>query len=138
MLKKLVDTNVFIDRFSNPNLFKDIFLSDGLVYLSSVVLMEIKAGAHSKEALKAVNELAAFFKKVDRIVLPSIRDYEQAGEIISKLQSIKGYEIRKSASITNDALIAASARSIGAVLFTQNKKDFEAIKDVFDFKVSFV
>lgn len=138
MLKKLVDTNVFIDRFSNPHLFKDIFLSDGLVYLSSVVLMEIKAGAHSKEALKAVNELVAFFKKVDRIVLPSTRDYEQAGEIISKLQSIKGYEIRKSASITNDALIAASARSIGAVIFTQNKKDFEAIKDVFDFKVSFV
>lgn len=138
MLKKLVDTNIFIDRFSNPNLYKDLFLSDGLVYMSSVVLMEIKAGAHTKEAVKAVYELAGFFRKVDRIVLPTIRDYEQAGEIISKLQSIKGYEIRKSASITNDALIAASARSIGAVLFTQNKKDFAAIKDVFDFKVCFV
>lgn len=51
MLKKLIDTNIFIDRFSTPDLYKDIFLSEGLVYLSSVVLMELKAGAHSKEAV---------------------------------------------------------------------------------------
>jgi len=30
MLKKLIDTNIFIDRFSNPDLFKDIFLSEGI------------------------------------------------------------------------------------------------------------
>ncbi|MBI4824315.1 MAG: hypothetical protein HY805_08840 [Nitrospirae bacterium] len=42
MLKKLIDTNIFIDRFSNPALFKDIFLSDGIIYLSSIVLMELK------------------------------------------------------------------------------------------------
>lgn len=54
------------------------------------------------------------------------------------LQSIKGYDIRKSASITNDCLIAASVRNIGGMLCTQNKKDFQAIKDVFDFKVFFI
>jgi len=85
MLKKLIDTNIFIDRFSNPDLH-----------------------------------------------------FEKAGEIISSLQSIKGYDIRKSASITNDCLLAASARSMGAVFYTQNKKDFQSILDVFDFKVSFV
>lgn len=137
MLKKLIDTNIFIDRFSTPDLYKDIFLSEGLVYLSSVVLMELKAGAHSKEAVKAVSDLIEFFRRVDRIVVPSISDYEIAGEIVAKLQISKGYEIRKSASITNDCLIAASARSIGAVVFTQNKKDFSAIGDVFDFKSSF-
>lgn len=134
MLKKLIDTNIFIDRFSSPAIYKDIFLSEGLVYLSSVVLMELKAGAHSKEAVNAVNDLIEFFRRVDRIVVPSIRDYEIAGEIVAKLQTSKGYEIRKSASITNDCLIAASARSIGAVVFTQNKKDFSAIGEVFDFK----
>ena len=75
---------------------------------------------------------------MDRIIAPSIRDYEKAGEIVAKLQSSKGYDIRKSASITNDCLIAASAKSIGAVLYTQNKKDLMAIQDVFDFKVSIV
>jgi predicted nucleic acid-binding protein len=138
MLKKLIDTNLFIDRFSNPSLYRHIFLSEGLVYLSSVVLMELRAGAHSEKALKAVNDLFDFFRRVDRIIVPSISNYERAGEIISRLQTVKGYEIKKSASITNDCLIAASAKSIGAFICTQNKKDFQAIKDVFDCKVIFV
>ncbi|MBI5026653.1 MAG: PIN domain-containing protein [Nitrospirae bacterium] len=138
MLKKLIDTNIFIDRFSNPDLHKEIFLSEGLVYISSIVLMEIRAGAHTREAIHAYNELSNFFRRVNRILTPSIRDFEKAGEIIARLQSIKGYEIKKSASITSDCLLAASARSMGAVVHTQNKKDFKAIKDIFDFEVSFV
>jgi predicted nucleic acid-binding protein len=135
MLKKLVNTNIFINRFSNPDLYKDIFLSDGLIYLSSVVLMELRAGAHTK---KAINVLFDHFKRVDRIALPSISDYERAGEIIAKLQVAKGYNIKKSSSITNDTLIAASAKSIGAVVFTQNKKDFQTIQEIFNFKAVFV
>lgn len=138
MLKKFIDTNIFIDRFSNPTLYKDIFLSDGLVFLSSVVLMELRAGVHTKDAIKGLNELFDFFKSVDRTIVPSIKDYESAGEILSKLQVTKGYNIKKSASITNDCLIAASTRSNGAILYTQNKKDFQAIKDVYNFKVYFV
>lgn len=138
MLKKLIDTNIFIDRFSNPDLYRGIFLSEGLVYLSSVVLMELGAGAHTRKAINAVNGLRDFFRRVERIIAPSIRDYERAGEVIARLQSTKGYEIKKCASITNDCLIAASARSMGVVLYTQNKKDFQAIRDVFNFKVSFI
>lgn len=138
MLKKLIDTNIFIDRFLNPEAYQDIFLSEGLVYLSSVVSMELRAGAHTREAIQAYNELRNLFRRVDRIVVPSAKDYEQAGEIIAGLQSVKGYEIKKCASIANDCLLAVSARSMGAVLYTQNRKDFEAIHDIFDFKVSFV
>lgn len=100
--------------------------------------MEIRAGAHTKEAVHAYNDLSNFFRRVDRIIVPSVRDFEKAGEIIAALQSSKGYDIKKSASITNDCLLAASARNIGAVVYTQNKKDFKAIKDVFSFEVSFV
>lgn len=138
MLKKLIDTNILIDRFLNPDLYKDIFLSDGIVYLSSIVLMEIRAGAYTKEAINSVKELSNFFKRVDRIVVPSTKEYEQAGEIIAKLQSVKNYNIKKCASITNDCLIAVSARSIGAVLYTQNKKDFQSIQEVYDFKATYV
>ncbi|MFA4828830.1 MAG: hypothetical protein WC594_06400 [Thermodesulfovibrionales bacterium] len=69
MLKKLIDTNIFIDRFSNPDLYKEIFLSEGFVYLSSVVLMELRAGAHTKESINAISEIGEFFRKVDRIVI---------------------------------------------------------------------
>lgn len=138
MLKKLIDANIFIDRFSNPSLHETIFLSDGLVYLSSVVIMELRAGAHSKGAIKAVSDISDFFRRVDRIITPSASDYERAGEIISRLQSIKKYDVKKTASITNDCLIAASAKSAGAVLYTQNIRDFQAIRDVFEFRVVFV
>jgi len=138
MLKKLIDTNIFIDRFSNPDFYKEIFLSEGFVYLSSVVLLELRAGAHTKESINAISEIGEVFRKVDRVVVPTMKDFERAGEILSELQSVKGYDIRKSASITNDCLLAVSARSIGAVLYTQNRKDFQAISDVFDFEVSYV
>ena len=138
MIKKLIDTNIFIDRFLNPDLYKNIFLSEGQIYLSSIVLMELRAGAHTKEAIKAVNELKNFFKRLNRIITPTLKDYDRAGEAIAKLQSMKGYTIKKCASITNDCLIATPAKGFGAILYTQNMKDFQAINDVFNFKVSFV
>jgi len=138
MLRKLIDTNIFIDRFLNPDLHRDVFLSEGLPCLSAVVFMELRAGAHHREAVKAVYDVYAHFTRVGRLVLPSAADYERAGEIIAKLQSVKGYTIRKSASITNDCIIAASARRIGATLYTQNQKDFAAIQQLMPFKVMFV
>ncbi len=138
MIKKVIDTNIFIDRFSSPDLYRGVFLSSGIVYLSSIVLMELRAGVHIKQAVRAIDEMFDFFRQVGRICVPSITDYEKAGEIISKLQVSKGYNIKKSASITNDCLIAASVRSMGATLYTKNKKDFMAIQDVFHFKVMFV
>ncbi len=138
MIKKALDTNIYIDLFTNPNLYEDIFISEGPIYLSSVVLMELLAGAHAKNEKKKIKSLASLFKKLGRILIPTGLDYEQAGEILVRLQNIKGYNIRKSSSITNDCLIAASVRNIGGVLYTQNKKDFQAMQDVFDFKVSFV
>src|SRR3990172_5924344 len=138
MTKKVLDTNIYIDLFTNPDLYEDIFISEGPIYLSSVVLMELLAGAYAKDEKRRIKSLAGLFKKLRRILIPTDRVYEQAGEILVRLQNIKGYDIRKTASITNDCLIAASVRSIGGVLYTQNKKDFQAIQDVFDFKVSFV
>jgi predicted nucleic acid-binding protein len=137
MLKKLVDTNIFIDRFLNPEQHRDVFLSQGVVYLSAVVFMELRAGTHTKEALKAVYDLYSHFRRLDRLVIPSAADYERAGKIIALLQTAKGYTIKKSASITNDCLIASSARNIGATLYTRNKRDFEPISELMDVKVVF-
>ena len=66
MLKKLIDTNIFIDRFLNPDLYKDIFLSEGLVYLSSIVLMERMRGRWFKvnfrvEARSALDSQQHFY-----------------------------------------------------------------------------
>jgi len=105
MIKKVLDTNMYIDLFTNPYLYEDIFISEGPIYLSSVVLMELLAGAHAKNEKRRIKSLAGLFKKLRRILIPTELDYEQAGEILIRLQNIKGYNIRKSASITNDCLI---------------------------------
>jgi predicted nucleic acid-binding protein len=100
--------------------------------------MELRAGAHTKDAIKAISELLNHFTQAGRLVIPSAGDYERAGAIIAKLQSEKGYTVKKSASITNDCLIAASTRSLGATVYTQNRKDFEAIRTIMPLKVIFV
>lgn len=138
MTKKILDTNIYIDLFINPNLYEDIFTSEGPVYLSSVVLMELLAGAHTKNEKRKVKNLITLFRKLGRIITPSAKDYEQTGELLIRLQGIKGYTLKKSYSITNDCLIAASARGIGATIFTQNKRDFRAIQDIFDVRIVFI
>lgn len=138
MIKKIVDTNIFIDRFSVPQLHKEIFVTKGFVYLSSIVMMELMAGAHTKDTCNTIGELVAFHKRTGRIVVPTSTAYEQAGDMLAKLQRTKGYNLKKCASIANDCLIAASARSIGAIVYTQNRKDFQAIKEVFDFQVTYI
>lgn len=138
MHKKLVDTNIFIDRFADPDRFADIFTSDGVVFLSSVVLMELRAGAHSAPAIKAVDSIETFFKNVGRIITPQHSDYRSAGQILARLQREKGYDLKKTASLANDCLIAASARSVGARVITQNAKDFNAIADMLKVEVQIV
>lgn len=138
MLKKVVDSSIFIDRLHDPARHREVFASDGVVYFSSVVLMELRAGAHDIDAIRAIDDLSGYFRRVGRILTPTALDYERAGKALADLQRLKGYTIGKSASITNDCLIAASARSIGAVVCTGNRKDFAAISDVLDYEVSYV
>jgi predicted nucleic acid-binding protein len=138
MRKKLIDTNIFIDRFADPDRFADIFTAEGTVYLSSVVLMELRAGAHLPSAIKAVDAIESFFRGVSRIITPQHIDFRMAGEILAKLQREKGYELKKTASLANDCLIATSARNLGATVVTQNARDFVAISEVFKLEIQIV
>ena len=47
-----------------------------------------------------------------------------------------GFEKRFPSRITNDVLIAITARKVGAVVITRNKKDFLLIKEFLNFKMS--
>jgi predicted nucleic acid-binding protein len=72
MHKKLIDTNIFIDRLANPDCFADIFTSDGVVYLSSVVLLELRAGAHTPSDVKAVDAIEHFLKVLAELLRPNM------------------------------------------------------------------
>jgi len=82
---------------------------------------------------------ASLYQKTRHVLsLSHVVQLQVESTLIAKLQVVKGYNIKKSASITNDCIIASSARTIGATVYTQNRKDFEAILEVTDFKVVFV
>ena len=130
MKKVIFDTNILID-WINDKQFEELIFENGTAkYLSSIVLMELMAGASGTEDQKIIKKLHNTHKKAGRMVTPTETNYAEAGDILLELQKTKGYDLKKSFTLTNDVLIALTARSIGATLFTQNRKDFQAIRDI--------
>ena len=125
MTKVVLDTNLYIDWF-NTGRHEDLFLSPGLCrYLSGVVLLELQAGARTRAAQKALEQVNKPYDLRGRLISPSPASWRLAGHVLQRLQN-DGREIR-SAALVNDVLLALSARQIGARLYTRNAKDFEAI-----------
>ena len=133
MKKVIFDTNILID-WINDKQFEELIFENGTAkYLSSIVLMELMAGASGTEDQKIIKKLHNTHKKAGRMVTPTETNYAEAGDILLELQKTKGYDLKKSFTLTNDVLIALTARSIGATLFTQNRKDFQAIREIKEF-----
>lgn len=140
MNKIIIDTNIYID-FYNTGKYKEIIYQKQypeIIYVSSVVIMELLAGTFSRSDTAIVNNLIKIARTSKKIITPSHHDYIDAGKILAKLQSGKGYDLKKSYQLTNDVLIALSARRNGATVYTQNKKDFETIKTFKDFKLQII
>jgi predicted nucleic acid-binding protein len=62
--------------------------------------------------------------------------YQEAGEVLRKRQASLGYTLASAHGLANDVLIALSALSMGAVVITQNDRDFAAIQKIRPFKLS--
>ncbi len=138
MRRVVIDTNLYID-WLNAGGHEAVFFEPGAVkYLSAVVMMELFAGTTSDRDRKVLKGVTDTFEKLGRIVTPSTTAYKEAGEVLRRLQILKGYNLRRAYSLVNDVLIALSARSIGATVVTRNKRDFIAIQDVRPFKLTIV
>lgn len=128
-MKVIFDTNIYISFIRNRS-FDTILQQRGTVkYLSAIVLMELWAGARTKKAERLMIRLQKPYKDAGRIVHLSVNDYITTGIILSKLSSEYSDLIKKSDFI-NDIQIALTALSIGATLYTENRKHFEIIRHV--------
>ncbi|NOY65690.1 MAG: type II toxin-antitoxin system VapC family toxin, partial [Nitrospirae bacterium] len=85
---------------------------------------------------KLLDKLYNTFHSLGRLIAPDVQDWQQAGKIIAKMGRKYGFEKRFLSRITNDVLIAITARKVGAVVITKNKKDFLLIKEFLNFKMS--
>ena len=138
MRRIIVDTNLYIDWLNAGKHEPILFQPDAVKFMSAVVMMELLAGVDSVRDQRRLQDLFRTFAKLDRILTPSWATYEEAGEVLRQLQTIHRYHLRRSHTLTNDVLIALSARTIGGTVITQNKRDFLAIQSIREFKLSVV
>ncbi|MBN1605245.1 MAG: PIN domain-containing protein [Polyangiaceae bacterium] len=96
-------------------------------HLAAVVAMELRVGASTLPARRALDKLLRAYRASSRVVVPSAALYDEAGRVLRKLRE-SGREIRH-AALVNDVLIALCARSVGATLYTRDE-DHRVIRDV--------
>jgi len=97
-------------------------------FLASVVSAELRAGALDEAGRRAVIELGQHFQRVGRVVVPTAVSWNDAGDLLARIALREPSFRTKLRGLWNDALIALSARQIGATLVTENLHDFELLR----------
>ena len=136
-VKVIFDTSIYIPFINDGVVYPASELKIGRpsTYLSSVVIEELYAGALDNSSIRLLDRLYDTFESLGRIIVPKASDWQRAGKVISKMGQKYGFEDIYLSRLTNDVLIALSARLIGAFVVTQNEKDYLRIKEFVDFKL---
>jgi predicted nucleic acid-binding protein len=130
--KAVLDTSFLIEHFRKGTV-NEAFLNLTRYYhvaFSSVVLMELLAGAFDPKEQKLIDQIARNFT----VISVTERQWFISGEIMMKLRRDKKVDRERIKGLLADILIAVSIRDTGAILITKNEKDFKLIKEVYDFK----
>jgi predicted nucleic acid-binding protein len=127
----LFDTSVLIDNMRTACHSQRIAELPGIVRNCSVVLAELWRGATAAAERQFLRELASSRP----ILTPTEKNWLESGEILSRIQEDRGFDIRKLRDLHFDVLIALTVRSYGAKLITSNRADFELIREYRDFNL---
>jgi len=125
------DTSVYITAIREgvlgPN-FRTLIDTLPRTYLVSVVSAELRAGAVTESARRAVHQFTGWAQRVGRVVTPSAATWDRTGDVLSEIR-IKEQQLRsRIPALWNDLLIALSARQVGAGVVTDNVRDFELLR----------
>jgi predicted nucleic acid-binding protein len=105
--------------------------------MSVVVLQELIAGAPDTTAIKKFEAAKKKYEQEGKLLVPTAEDWVIAGRILNSLlrglkSKNKGRTPKLADSekqrIIRDALIARSVKRVGAILVTDNTKDFRLIE----------
>ncbi|MFQ5964822.1 MAG: type II toxin-antitoxin system VapC family toxin [Candidatus Scalinduaceae bacterium] len=116
----VIDTPVWVDWARGKNEESLKLIHGRMVYMPSVVIMELLAGARDKYSKKTIKSTIDPFIKHNRIVNPGLKDFVKAGDVLSQLEW-------PASKRSNDVLITVLTGKIGAQIITSNPKDFEPI-----------
>jgi predicted nucleic acid-binding protein len=132
----LFDSSIYISalrRGDDSVLALRRIAADAPLWLSAVVLEELYAGANER-ARHVLERLERDFDRAKRVLVPNLNDWAQAGEVLALLAAKYDYEHIGQGRLTNDALIATSARRLGIRVITANARDFERLAEVRSFQ----
>jgi len=125
--KHQIDTNLYIELIQSGTtlpFIRELYDKDAPgIYFSSIVAQELLAGARSPAGRKRVETLFRPFARVDRAVTPGHNHWKYAGGILAKVLHDRPDLKSKLPALVNDCLLALSARSLGATLYTRNRDD---------------
>ena len=110
MQPALFDSSIYISALRGGNeaaLTLRRLASDAPLWLSSVVLEELYAGADDRDR-HVVERLERDFDKAKRILVPNLNDWTRVGRMLAHLAAKYHYERVGQGRLTNDALIATS------------------------------
>jgi predicted nucleic acid-binding protein len=131
MQPALFDTSIYISalrRGSDATLAIRRLSGDSPLWLSSVVLEELYAGAADRER-RVIERLERDFDRAKRILVPNLNDWAQAGKVLARLAAKYDYEQIGQGRLTNDALIAMSAGRLGIQVLTANERDYRRLAE---------
>ena len=138
--KYVLDTQLFIeafrDRSANEALQDFHRMFAPFEYFSVIVAQELRAGIQHPEDRKALEKnVLRVFARVKRMITPSAGAWHRSGDLLAEMARKEGLEIaRVSKAFANDVLLALSCRESGCVLGTDNRRDFQRIRQFVQFE----
>ena len=120
MTRILIDTSIYVDWFRARRHEEIIAGRLGPPALSAVVAMELLVGERAPERLAG---WVARFERSRRLLVPAWPGWQRAARVLRELRASG----QGGPAVTNDVLIAMTARASGLRLFTTNGQDFRRI-----------
>jgi predicted nucleic acid-binding protein len=129
----VLDTHLYIDAIRDPDneAAMDAFLERNapVTYMSAVVLQELRAGAITDAAARALDKgIFDVFERRGRVVGPSVTAFKECGRVLASLFRQDGVAFQdRPRSLVNDILIALTCREHGMTLLADDG-DFKIIR----------
>jgi predicted nucleic acid-binding protein len=134
------DTTAFIVayRLGQPGLLDPNRYGGGPLYLSSIVAQELYVGASTRAKRRETDRLWHRFQQVDRLLVPVANDWRETGLLLGQIGEQLGYSKVRQGRMTNDTLLALSARRQGLTVITMNARDFDLLARYRPFRFTLV
>jgi predicted nucleic acid-binding protein len=121
----IVDTSVYVELLRHGRFHDALLALPLLVRNSAVVLSELRRGATRPHERRFIDELEANHQ----VFSPGQAEWRRSGQLLERLRASRGYDAGGLRDLHFDALIALTARAVGATVVTCNRADFELLRE---------